>query len=433
MITLHSLPRAIVHLDCDAFFASVEQALNPGLKGRPVITGKERGIATSMSIEAKRRGVRRAMRLFEVKKICPDCVILPNDYETYSLFSRRVMGIMKRFTPELEEYSIDEAYADLTGLRRVYRTSYEEIARRMKNTVETELGISVSVGLSLTKTLAKICSKHQKPSGFTCVKGYELHEFLKDIPVQEVCGLGPNSVHLLRKYGVNTAWDYVHRPDHLAKKLLGKIGIELWRELRGETVYPVDPGPKKAQITLSKAKTFSPPSNNKDFVRAQLLRNLESAFIKLRRHRLRTKNLGIFLTDSEFKCVSVGATLTRATSSAHETAPVAYELVEHLFDPKIKYRQTGIYLSGLEADKEIQGELFEDPVKIRVLRQISECVDRVNARHGKHALHMASTSYLNPYTQHFSDRGDLAKRKINLFKGETFRQRIGIPVWNIKV
>ena len=122
MITLSSLPRAIIHVDCDAFFASVEQALNPIYRNKPVITGKERGIAASMSYEAKRRGVTRGMRLFEVKKVCPDCIILPNDYESYSLFSKRLMGILRKFTPDVEEYSIDEAFAELTGLRRIYRT-----------------------------------------------------------------------------------------------------------------------------------------------------------------------------------------------------------------------------------------------------------------------------------------------------------------------
>ena len=216
-ITLHSLPKAIIHVDCDAFFASVEQAMNPELKGKPVITGKERGIASAMSYEAKRRGVVRGMRLFEVKKICPDAVILPSDYETYSLFSKRFYAILRRFTPDVEEYSIDEAFSDLSGLRRVYHTSYEDIAIKIKDTVEKELGITVSIGLSLTKSLAKICSKEHKPSGFTCVKGYDLHEFLKNKPTERVCGFGPNSVALLAKNGVYTILDYIKRPEILPR------------------------------------------------------------------------------------------------------------------------------------------------------------------------------------------------------------------------
>ena len=156
LISLRSLPQAIIHVDCDAFFASVEQSLHPELKGKPVIVGKDRGIAAAFSYEAKRRGVVRAMRLSEIKKLCPDAIFLPCDYETYSLVSQRFYGILRRFTPDVEEYSIDEAFADLTGLRRVHRNSYEAIALEIKNTMERELGITVSVGLSLTKSLAKI-------------------------------------------------------------------------------------------------------------------------------------------------------------------------------------------------------------------------------------------------------------------------------------
>ena len=119
-ITISSFPQAIMHIDADAFFASCEQAIHPELKGKPVITGKERGIVAAASYEAKARGVTRAMRLFEVKKVCPDVIILPSDYETYSLFSVRMFEILRRFSPDVEEYSIDEAFVDLTGLRRSF-------------------------------------------------------------------------------------------------------------------------------------------------------------------------------------------------------------------------------------------------------------------------------------------------------------------------
>src|SRR3990170_6086875 len=126
-ITISSWPRAILHLDADAFFASCEQAMHPELKGKPVITGRERGIVAAASYEAKARGVKRGMRLSEVKKVCPDAVLLPSDYETYSLFSLRMFEILRRFSPMVEEYSIDEAFVDLTGLRRLYHAPYEEI------------------------------------------------------------------------------------------------------------------------------------------------------------------------------------------------------------------------------------------------------------------------------------------------------------------
>src|SRR5262245_46452048 len=147
-LTLHAFPRAMVHIDGDAFFASCEQSRDPRLKGKPVITGKERGIASSMSYEAKACGVTRGMRLFDIKRLCPEAIILPSDYETYSLLSKRFFTIVRRYTPDVEEYSIDECFADLTGLRRPLRMSYERIAESIKRELDTELGFTFSVGLA---------------------------------------------------------------------------------------------------------------------------------------------------------------------------------------------------------------------------------------------------------------------------------------------
>src|SRR3989338_8905070 len=154
MILSH-FPRAIVHIDVDAFFASCEQAVHPEYRGKPVVTGKERGIVAATSYEAKAKGVSRGVPLWEVKKLCPDAIILPSDYETYSLFSKRMFAIMRRFTSQVEEYSIDEGFADITGLQRPFHCSYSAIALKMKSAIESELGITVSVGLSLSKVLCK--------------------------------------------------------------------------------------------------------------------------------------------------------------------------------------------------------------------------------------------------------------------------------------
>src|SRR5439155_1614121 len=153
-LSIHGFPRAIVHIDGDAFFASCEQARDPALKGRPVITGKERGIVASMSYEAKALGVTRAMRLFEVRKLCPDAVILPSDYETYSLLSKRLFAIVRRFTPDVEEYSIDECFADLTGLRRALGMKYITMAQKIKESLDAELGFTFSFGLAPNKFIS---------------------------------------------------------------------------------------------------------------------------------------------------------------------------------------------------------------------------------------------------------------------------------------
>lgn len=432
-LTLSGLPRAIVHADCDAFFASVEQALRPELKGRPVITGKERGIASAMSYEAKRRGVVRGMRLSEIKKICPDAILLPSDYETYSLFSKRFHGILRRFTPDVEEYSIDEAFCDISGLRRMHHTSYENIAQKIKDTAERELGITVSVGLSLTKSLAKICSKEKKPSGFTCVKGYELHEFLKKMPTGRVCGFGANTVSLLAKHGITTVLDYIRRPEIFAKKLLGKIGTELWHELRGDLVYPLATSQDKHQASLGKTKTFTPPSSDRDFVKAQALRNLESAFIKLRRHRLSAGTISLYLTEERYRSFGASAELTRPTSATLEAVPVVSKMFDEIFAEGLRYRRAGVVLQDLTANTELQFDFFEDPCRIRAMRKVSEVMDAVNSVYGKHTLHLGVTDAVRRFSQHLGERGDTAARKLNLLKGETFRRRLAIPVWNVKV
>jgi len=237
-LTLHAFPRAILHIDGDAFFASCEQSRNPLLQGKPVITGKERGIVASMSYEAKARGVTRGMRLFEVKRVCPDAIILPSDYETYSLLSARFFAIVRRYTPQVEEYSIDECFCDLTGLRRPLRLSYRQMAERIKHELDTELGFTFSVGLAPNKVIAKIASKWQKPSGLTEVPGHSIHLFLKELPVGKVWGIGPQTAALLEKHGMRTALQFARKSEVWVKKLLPKPFYLIWQELNGRWVFP---------------------------------------------------------------------------------------------------------------------------------------------------------------------------------------------------
>jgi len=290
-LTISSWPQAILHLDADAFFASCEQAIHPELKGRPVITGKERGIVAAMSYEAKARGVQRGMRLFEVKKVCPDAVILPSDYETYSLFSVRMFELMRRFSPDVEEYSIDEAFVDLTGLRRSFHGSYETIAEKMRKAIETELGITVSVGVSLSKVLAKVGSKHKKPNGLTMIAGRDIHRYLQDLPIEKVWGIGPNTAAFLRKFGITSALDFARKDERFVQQHLSKPYQEVWHELNGRSVYPVVLESKSAYQSISKTRTFTPASPDETFVFAQLAKNLENACIKARRYKLAATRL----------------------------------------------------------------------------------------------------------------------------------------------
>ncbi|OGX03008.1 MAG: hypothetical protein A3G87_05100 [Omnitrophica bacterium RIFCSPLOWO2_12_FULL_50_11] len=432
-ITIYTWPRAVLHIDGDAFFASCEQAIHPELKGKPVITGKERNIVASMSYEAKALGIRRAISIWEAKKICPNVVIVPSDYETYSLISKRMFSVMRRFTPTVEESSIDEGYADLTGLRRLYRTSYSEIAKQIKHQIETELDIPVSAGLSLTKTLAKLASKYRKPRGFTSVPGDVIHHFLKEIPICEVCGIGPNTTALLKKKGVFWALDYVQKNESWVKQYLGKIGGELWNELRGEPIYPLVPEAKTTYDSISKTKTFSPPTHHYEHLKARLYRNVESAFIKLRRYRLSAKRFTVYLREQDFKDYGIQSDLNRATPSPQEAFPLIETMLQELYRPNVLYRQTGIVLSRLQEDRGLQFELFEDPVRMVSLHRLARSIDEINARYGKHTVHSGMELYLKPGTIGENGRNTIPLRKTTLLYGETARQRLSFPMVQIKV
>ncbi|MBX7149759.1 DNA polymerase IV [bacterium] len=421
---ISSWPSCILHLDADNFFAAVEQTVNPRLKGKPVITGAERGIVAAASIEAKARGVKRGVSLADAKKMCPGLVCVPSDYETYSLFSKRMFAIMRRFTPMVEEYSIDEAFADLSGLRQVHRASYGEIAKRIKESVENELGLTVSVGLSLTKSIAKLASKFKKPSGLTLVPGIVLDEFLKKITVEKVWGFGPNKTALLNKLHIKTAYDFIKKPEGWVKDYLHKPGVEIHRELLGHVVWPVSAEEKSTYASISKTKTFTPPSNKKDFVYAQALRNLEGACLKARRFGLEAKTLSLYLKTQNFKGYALDLKLPYATSVPLNISAPFYDLFEALYRPNTLYRATGVVLGELSVVTEKQFSLFENPVQTVKQEWVTKSMDSINAKYGKFKVHLAES--LSAQKRHEGARGELPARKKELLKGENFRQRLGI-------
>ncbi len=432
-LTVFSWPRAIAHLDADAFFASCEQAIHPELKGRPVITGKERGIVAAASYEAKARGVQRGVRLWDVKKLCPDAVILPSDYETYSLFSVRMFEILRRFSPDVEEYSIDEAFVDLTGLRRSFHGSYESIARKMQETIQQELGLSVSVGVSLSKVLAKIGSKHKKPHGLTLIPGREIHLFLERLPIEKVWGIGPNTAAFLNKCGITTALEFARKDERFVKEQLSKPYQEVWHELNGRSVYPVATETKSSYQSISKAKTFTPASSDETFVFAQLAKNLENACIKARRYRLAASRIVVFLRKQDFTGSGIEIRLTRPTAYPVELFGPLREGFEQLYRTGALYRQTGVVLCGLREERDLQYTFFDDTTKIEKMAKIYESVDRISLKFGKHTIQHAASLPTKLQAQHEGERGDIPVRRAVLFKGENKRQRLRLPMLHVKV
>ena len=432
-LTIRSWPRAILHLDADAFFASCEQAVHPELRGKPVITGKERGIVAAASYEAKNRGVQRGMRLFEARKVCPDVITVPSDYETYSLFSVRMFEILRRFSPDTEEYSIDEAFVDLTGLRRSFHCSYAMIARQMQETVEKELGITVSVGVSLSKVLAKVGSKHDKPHGLTVIPGKDIHRYLEKLPVEKIWGIGVNTAAFLRKFGIMNALEFARKDEPFIKKHLSKPYWEIWHELNGRSIYPVAAESKSSYQSVSKTKTFTPPSSDKTFVFAQLSKNLENACIKVRRHKLAATRLIVFLRKKDFRDIGVELKLNRPTAYPSELFEPLREGFDHIYETSLPYRLTGVVLASLMPESRVQYTLFDDPAKIEKMAKIYHGIDELSARFGKHTVQHAASLPVILQAQHEGGRGDMAGRKTNLFRGENKRQRLGLPMLNVKV
>jgi DNA polymerase-4/DNA polymerase V len=344
LFSLYSWPRAILHIDGDAFFTSCEEAIHPELKGKPLITGGERGIVACASYVAKRMGVKRGVPLHQAKTLCPDLVVMPSDYETYSLFSRRMFSIIRRFTPQVEEYSIDEAFADITGMRRALHASYETITLQIKRAIEKELGIGISVGISLTKVLAKVASKHRKPDGFTVIPGRSIARYLQALPVEKIWGIGHATTSYLNKMGIRTALEFARLPEDTVRKRFTKPGGEIWRELRGESVYPVIPEEKSTYASISKMKTFAPPTGDREYLFAHLLRNLESACIKARRYNLAPRKIVPILKRNNFDTVGVEAKLTRPSSYPLELSVLLKGLFDQLYDGRDLYRATGIVL-----------------------------------------------------------------------------------------
>jgi len=430
LFSLHSWPRAILHIDGDAFFTSCEEAIHPELRGKPLITGGERGIVACASYAAKRMGVKRGVPLHQARILCPDLITLPSDYETYSLFSRRMFSIIRRFTPQVEEYSIDEAFADITGMRRALHASYEAITLRIKREIEKELGIGISAGLSLTKVLAKVASKYQKPDGLTVIPGRSIARYLQALPVEKIWGIGHATTSYLNKMGVRTALEFARLPEDTVRKRFTKPGVEIWRELRGESVYPVIPEEKSAYASISKMKTFAPSTGDREYLFAHLLRNLESACIKARRYALSPRKILPILKKNNFDTAGVEAKLTRPSVYPLELSVILKGLFDQIYDERERYRATGIILLDLTPDTPVQYSLFENPLKAEKIRDLYEAADSLSGKYGKHTLHLGGSHLIEELGR--GRRGEATDREQTRLYGETGRKHLGLPILHVK-
>lgn len=428
MFGLASFPKAILHVDGDAFFASCEQSRHPELKGKPVVTGKERGIASSLSYEAKARGVTRGMPLFEIRRICPDVVILPSDYETYSLLSRRLYAIVRRYTHAVEECGIDECFADLSGYGNSHSSGYTKLAEQIKHDLDTELGFTFSVGLAPSKVLAKAGSKWKKPSGLTVITARDRWRYLDKLPVDKVWGIGPATSAYLTRRNIFTAGDFARANEWWVKNNLTRPFWEIWQELNGASVMPLHLEEKSSYFSIQKFKTFTPPSKDPDYVFSQLSKNIENACIKARRYNLVCKKLFFYLKTQDYRYYGLELKLSEATNIATDLLKELVKCYPMVFDKQKEYRATGIILMELEVNKNLQMDLFSDPIKTEKMTKLFGSVDEIANKYGKHSLYLGSSYQAINNSQHEGSRKTQAERKNELFKGETFRKRINIPM-----
>lgn len=427
-LTPRAFPHAILHIDADAFFAACEQARDPRLKGKPVVTGKERGIASAVSYEAKALGIKRGMTIQDIRRICPHIVYLPADYETYSLYSARMFSIVRDYTALVEEYSIDECFAELTGLQRPRRMSYEAIATALKHDLDTKLGITFSVGLAPTKVVAKIASKWNKPSGLTIISGKQLPNYLRQLPVGDVWGIGPQTSAYLAQFNIHTALDFASQEESWINQYLTKPHQATWHELCGNAVLPLKTEPKHTYQSISKTKTFIPSSSNRAFVFGQLSKNIENACIKARRYHLIAKKVSFFLRTHNFHTIGTELTLARASAFPHEIVRVVEAQFDQVFTPHTHYRLTGVVLSHLEENKPLQLSLFEDPLKVEQMIKLYDSIDQLDQQYGKHTVFLGPSLPAVRPTHSAGPRSELPNRKIQLFRGETARKRLGLPM-----
>nr|MDA8126242.1 DNA polymerase IV [Deltaproteobacteria bacterium] len=290
---------------------------------------------------------------------------------------------------------------------------------------------TVTVGLSITKVLAKVASKHRKPNGLTLIPGREIAAYLQNLPVEKVWGIGPATTSYLSKLGIRTALEFARLPEATVRKKFTKPGVETWQELRGESVYPVTTEEKSVYASISKMKTFAPPTSDRDYLFAHLLRNLESACIKACRYQLAPKKIVPILKKQNFESAACEIKISRPSSQPLDLSDLLHEAFHDLFRGGVLYRATGIVLLELIPDTVTQYALFEDPVKAEKIRAVYAAIDELSSKYGKHTLHLGGSHAIE--TQGAGKRGVPTVREQTRFYGETKRQHLGLPVLHIKV
>ena len=382
-LKIENLPK-ILHVDGDSFFASVETALDHHLRGKPVVTGGDRGIASAMSKEAKALGVHRGMPIFKIRKLLPQVIIRSSDYLNYAIFAERMYAIVRRYSDDVEEYSIDECFAilDLTS---------RGLVQEIKTALQNELGLTFSLGLAPTKTLAKLASSQNKPDGLTILNSENTNDFLKRFDVGKVWGIGPASAEELRKLGIKTALDLRSKTPEWARDNLEKHLLLIYHELRGENVLSVHTETTELQKSIQATRTFSPPSSNAEIILSELSKNIENAFVKMRREGQWARKLSYFLKTEEYRYHRREHIFDVPQNTPEKAVKLVSESLSKIIQSKTIYRSTGVTLSGLVTKSAIQDDLFGTVREQDDWSTVYKAVEALEGRYGGHVVVLGSS------------------------------------------
>ena len=394
------MPRAILLIDMDAFFASVEQARRPELRGQPVIVGgraESRGVVSTASYEARACGVRTAMPVARALRCCPQGVFLPVDMAAYKAVQQQLLAIYGRFTDLVEPVSIDEAFLDVTGSRRLFG-SPQKIAGQIQGLTSKELGLSCSIGIGPTRLLAKLAAELEKPGGLTTLTRDDVHGRLRSMPVGAISGIGPVTVKRLSSLGITSVGELQDAPPSVLETSFARSAASL-REL----AFGGDDAPVRAERPAPKSMghevTFARDTAAPEFLQATLLDLADKVASDLRRQGYAGRTLVLKLRDSRFHIMSRQRTLPAATNATQVIYDSALALLAELHEPHRLLRLVGLTASGLS---EARQTALDDSGRDRAC---DEAVDLVRSRFGSRALRRAGGDLASSEDQPRAARG----------------------------
>jgi len=375
---------SIAHMDCDAFYASVEKRDDPSLRDRPVIVGGgTRGVVATCCYIARISGVRSAMPMFQALKLCPEAVVVKPRFEVYAEVSRGIRAMMADLTPAIEPLSLDEAFMDLAGTARLHGAPPAVLMARLLRRMEDELGISGSVGLSHNKFLAKIASDLDKPRGFSVIGQAETAEFLARQPVKIIWGVGTATQAALEGAGIRTITDLLRWDRRDLSARFGSMGDRLWRLARGEDNRTV--APDSTVKSISKETTFDENTSDPDLLDGHLWRLAVQVADRAKAKDLAGGTVVLKLKRGDFSLISRRHALSDATQSSDRIYAEGRRLLDAA-QPTGPVRLIGIGISDLCAGSraDLSGDLL-DPDAMR-RRRAEAATDAIRARFGTDAI-----------------------------------------------